>query len=103
MGTRNGLSVLDPEKGLLKYFYEKDGIPEDFVLDFLLDDDQRVWVGTFNGGLSVIGQHGEMVRPVGTKALSTLLEDSEGRIWIGAGNAVDGIEIVTGRGSKPSI
>lgn len=94
MGTRNGLSVLDPEKGLLKYFFEKDGIPEDFVLDFLLDDNQRVWVGTYNGGLSVIGQHGEMVRPVGTKSLSTLLEDSEGRIWVGAGNAIDGIEIL---------
>jgi len=91
--TSHGLEILDPDRGLFKFFYDKDGIPEDFVLDLLMDDMHRVWLATYSAGVSVIGDNGEMMRPFGTRQLSTLLEDGNGRIWVGAGNSNDGITI----------
>jgi streptogramin lyase len=94
MATDKGLSILDPEKGLSKFFKDEEGIPEDFVLDLFQDDLNRVWAATYSGGLNIIEGHGEMVHPVGTKSMSTLLEDAAGRIWVGAANADDGIHIM---------
>jgi signal transduction histidine kinase/ligand-binding sensor domain-containing protein/FixJ family two-component response regulator len=94
MATNRGASILDPDNNLVKIFYEKDGVPEDFILDFAMDDNERVWLGTFSVGLSVIDQGGQMMRPVGAKSMSTLMEDAEGRIWAGAGNPIDGIQIL---------
>ncbi|MEP7144450.1 MAG: two-component regulator propeller domain-containing protein [Ferruginibacter sp.] len=94
MAGNHGLSILNTVKGASKKFSEKEGMSEDFILDLLQDDQQRVWVASYSGGLSVIEQSGEMVHPVGAKTLSTLMEDQEGRIWVGAGNTNDGIQIL---------
>ncbi len=94
MATDHGLSIADTEKGMAKNFPESDGIAGDYILDLLQDDKQRVWVATYSLGLSIIDQNAEMVHPVGTKSLSTILEDSTGKIWVGAGNTNDGIQIL---------
>jgi signal transduction histidine kinase/CheY-like chemotaxis protein/ligand-binding sensor domain-containing protein len=94
MATNHGASIIDADNGLVKFFYESDGVTEDFIMDFVMDDNLRVWAGTLRSGLSVIDQGGEMLRPLGTKSMSTLMEDGEGRIWAGAGNQTDGIQIL---------
>src|SRR5450432_561865 len=94
MSTSGSLVCLDPDRGLYKYFNSRDGIPEDYILDIMIDDHQRLWVGSYSGGVSVIEQEGETTHPVGEKSLSTLLEDSKGKIWVGAGTSNDGIEIL---------
>jgi len=94
IATDNGLSILVPEENTFRNIGDNEGIPEDFVLDFLQDDRQRVWIATYSAGIKVIDQNAEMVHPVGSKSLSTLLEDSKGRIWVGAGTSNDGIEIL---------
>ena len=95
MATNNrGLCVLDPDHGRHRYFYDKDGMAEDYALDVFEDDMQRIWVASANVAPIIIEDYGEMVRPVGTRSVSTLMEDPEGRIWIGAGNSTDGIQII---------
>ena len=94
MATKNGLSILNPEKNTFRYIGDNEGMPEDFILDFLQDNKKRFWVATYSAGIKIIDQNGEMVHPVGSKSLSTLLEDSQGRIWVGAGTSNDGIEIL---------
>ena len=83
MATDKGLYILNPVKNQLKYFTEKEGVPRDDILDLLEDERNRVTVGSFSGGLSMIEQNAQMVHPVGTKFLSTMLEDSEGKNGLG--------------------
>jgi signal transduction histidine kinase/ligand-binding sensor domain-containing protein len=94
IATSTGLSILDPVKNRVKYFVDKDGIPEDYTLDLLQDNRERVWVASYTSGLNIIEQGAEMTLPDGAKSLSALMEDSKGRIWIGAGTSNDGIVIL---------
>jgi signal transduction histidine kinase/ligand-binding sensor domain-containing protein/CheY-like chemotaxis protein len=95
IATNSGLYALNPEKNLFKLFRESEGVPADFVLDLVNDQRGRLWVATYSGGLSVIESQGIMIHPVGVKQISTLMEDEEGRIWVGAGNNnSDGIQIL---------
>ncbi len=86
------LALLDPVKGMMKYFAENEGIPHDYNLDLLFDNKQRVWVGTAQTGLYIIDQGGQMVYPLGKKNISTLFEDAAGNIW--AGTNSEGIFIL---------
>ena len=94
MATDHGLFIVDPKNGLSRSFIERDGIPEDYILDLLEDDKQRILVASYNAGVVAIAQNAEMVHPVGSKSLSTLMEDKAGRIWVGAGTSSEGIEIL---------
>ena len=95
IGTNVGLYALNPEKNQFKLFRESEGVPADFILDLVKDERERVWVATYSGGLNVIESQGVMIHPVGVKQMSTLMEDEEGRIWVGAGNNnSDGIQIL---------
>jgi len=92
LATNHGLAIADPAKGRYRYFPGEEGINDDFVLDILLDDKQRVWAATFQTGLMIIDEHADVVFPIGKKAMSTMLESADGKIWLGTAN--DGIEIV---------
>jgi signal transduction histidine kinase/CheY-like chemotaxis protein/streptogramin lyase len=95
MATNSGLYAMNPDKGLVKYFKEDEGMVEDFILDLAKDDKGRIWVATYSAGLSVIDEQGVMIHPVSNKSVSTLMEDAEGRVWVGAGNSnIDGIQIL---------
>jgi signal transduction histidine kinase/CheY-like chemotaxis protein/ligand-binding sensor domain-containing protein len=88
------LAIIDPGKGMMKYFAENEGTPHDYNLDLLLDNKQRIWVGTSSSGLYIIDQDAQMVYPLGKKNLSTLFEDAVGNIWAGTTN--EGIYILNG-------
>lgn len=60
IGTIDGLSVIDKEKGKISNYYIKDGLPSNNVTSFCLDPRIGLWTGTNNGlciwdGKKVIG------------------------------------------------
>ena len=94
MGSSRGLSVLNTTRGQYKNFTEREGVPEDYVLDLMQDDRQKIWIGSYSAGLLVIEHNGEMVHPVGALSMSTILEDAEGKIWLGTANTHEPMTIL---------
>ncbi len=92
IGTDQGLSILNPEKGMVKIFTANEGIPPSLILNLLQDNQQRVWVAAVAAPLSIIDQNGRVVSPIGKKVVTTLFEDAAGNIWVGSNN--EGIFIV---------
>ena len=95
IGTDHGLFAVDVEKGSYKQFRDAEGVGSDYFVDIIQDKQQRIWTSGTTLGINVIEQNGAVVHPaIGIKTLSTLFEDSLGRIWVGAGNSSDGIQIL---------
>jgi signal transduction histidine kinase/CheY-like chemotaxis protein/ligand-binding sensor domain-containing protein len=94
MGSSRGLSELNIQKGQYRNFTDREGIPEEYVLDLVQDNQHNIWLATFNGGLQIIDQYGEMIHPLGTLSMSTIMEDAEGKVWIGTANNHDAIQIL---------
>lgn len=86
IGTDQGLSILDPDKGMVKIFTVNEGIPPNFIFNLLQDNKQRIWVAALNAPLSIIDQNAKVVYPVGKKVITTLFEDAAGNIWMGTNN-----------------
>lgn len=50
LGTRgSGLLLYHPQKGIVKHYLEKDGLPSAIVYGILPDKQQRLWLSTGNG------------------------------------------------------
>lgn len=50
MGTRgSGLLLYHPQKGIVKHYLEKDGLPSAIVYGILPDEQNRLWLSTVNG------------------------------------------------------
>ena len=102
MGTSKGLIVFDPVKGKFKYKYSDPNGDNNYRIVALLQDyNKQIWVGRFYaaGGfvnknrqlLSVIDDNKQILN-LGKSAISTILEDHNGKIWIGTLD--NGVEIL---------
>ena len=49
IGTVDGLNKLDPATGIIKKYFEKDGLPVNFIIDILEDDHYNLWISTTKG------------------------------------------------------
>jgi len=66
---------------------ERDGVPPGGVRALRVDERDRLWVGTYGGGLAVLGgdgPNGRLTTADGLfdNAVSELLQDERGRLWI---------------------
>jgi signal transduction histidine kinase/ligand-binding sensor domain-containing protein len=71
--------------GKVRWFGEKDGLPDNVVRAVASDRDGNLWAGT-NNGLARL-EHGRFVSAAeadGGQVIRCLLEDREGNLWIGA-------------------
>ena len=62
-----------------------------FVQSVLIDREQRLWVGTYAGGLHVRDRGVLRIAPGGESAgiaIEALFEDSKGRVWVGGSDTV---------------
>jgi len=90
-GTANGLSGLDNTWELLSQATTNDGLElaSDNVITLLEDSQGRIWVGTRDGGVSVLSPDGTWQTYsaqngiLASDKVSALLEDSQGRVWVG--------------------
>ena len=49
IGTQKGLNKFNPEKGSFVNYYEKDGLPKDFIKGLVLDKSGALWITTNQG------------------------------------------------------
>ena len=87
IGTRSGL--IHWQDGAVKRHYStEDGLPSSYVSAFLVDSQQRIWVGTSRGLAQFKDEKIIPVKPsefpIG--GIYHLKQDNKERIWIGTGN-----------------
>ncbi len=94
-GTRFGLNRFDPASGEVQHIVpdpaQEDALPASFVTAVLTDREQRVWVGTYGGGVSLLQPGGDSKRPrfrqittvqgLPDDNINALLEDADGVVW----------------------
>ncbi len=49
IGTPDGLNQLNPETGIFKRFFDKDGLPSSFIKSLILDNSGELWVTSTKG------------------------------------------------------
>lgn len=93
--TLDGISILDLEKNKIMTFKEEQGLHSNFSPAFLRTRSGEIWLGQ-NGGISILNPEKNTLRflsidklPLNEEAgeiISTLFEDSSGKIWMGTGS-----------------
>ena len=100
VGTRQGLDGLDPARGSLRRWQAARGDPAalgaSFVTALHTDARNRLWVGTFGGGMAVL----DPTRPDGTLKrvtsaqglpddnVNAMVEDRRGQLWVSTDNGL---------------
>ncbi|GMU65263.1 MAG: hypothetical protein AMXMBFR36_15370 [Acidobacteriota bacterium] len=101
VGTDSGLSAWDPLSGTGIAIHEREGdpgaLPDDWVPDLAVTSDGRLWVATAGGAAVLASWDGRDARfervaertgiPPGP--VENLIEDAEGRVWLGPHVRVD--------------
>ena len=101
VGTRNGLNVLDPQRGavaarILPGPAAERGLVAGFVTSLLWDRQQRLWVGTLGGGIDLLSLQDPraptirlgMARGLPDYNVDAMLEDGQGRVWVSTDNGL---------------
>lgn len=100
VGTEQGLFKLDVKSGVLTAYEHgartRDGLRSDWIKVLHFDRQGNLWAGTHGGGISVIGQQGNIIRhfargPADPWSLAhndilSMAEDGAGKLWIGTEN-----------------
>jgi len=98
IGTRNGLNHLEPGTGVVR------PVPLDvgntgaqpsagFITALYTDRQQRLWVGTYGGGIKLLEPDGQQ-RRIGLaeglpdETVNALLEDGQGQLWVSTDNGL---------------
>ena len=69
--------------GQLRWFTDRDGLPDIFLRAILADRDGAIWAGT-NGGLARLEGERFITPPPGPEQVRCLFEDREGDLWMGS-------------------
>ena len=96
VGTSTGLYLIDGVKKTQKAHYTslKNGLPGNLVRSVLVDSNQRVWVGTFGGGLAVFTPEMELIQYFNesngfcSNSINYMYEDSKKQVWVASGNGL---------------
>ncbi|MBV8635589.1 MAG: GAF domain-containing protein, partial [Burkholderiaceae bacterium] len=106
IGTQNGLNAVDFKSGKLERILPDPADPDSLsigsIATLLVDREDRLWVGTFDGGLNVAmgrNEHGHLrFRHIGTAEglphsnIDLTLEDKDGNVWVGTDNGLAHID-----------
>jgi signal transduction histidine kinase/ligand-binding sensor domain-containing protein/DNA-binding response OmpR family regulator len=108
IGTLTGLIYLktDPHNNVVQakgFTTDNSSISSNSVQVILIDDNKKIWLGTYNGGANVLNPHDESFRifrkkdGLSSNNISGILEDDEGNIWISTNAGISRIDINTSR------
>ncbi|WP_295992134.1 two-component regulator propeller domain-containing protein, partial [Rugamonas sp.] len=109
VGTRNGLNRIDPAGGGVEQILAAPGEPQalqnGIVAALAFDRQDRLWVGTYGGGLSLMEGRGAGGQPrfrtlgaaqgLPNDNISSVLPGPRGRIWAGTAGGVAIVDPVT--------
>ncbi len=82
IGTDDGIIIINSRLGECKTLGVSGGLNGKNNALLMEDALHQVWMGS-DQGLNMIYKKGEVIRRVGNVAISTQMEDTRGRIWIG--------------------
>ncbi|MBE9549089.1 MAG: hypothetical protein IMF09_06730 [Proteobacteria bacterium] len=100
----NGLARLWPETGQVRVYPPKvSGLDAETVLSLLVDSECRLWVGSWNGGLYRLRSETDQFIKINAsaesldemKVVTALMQDNNGRIWVGARSGLAFIDAKT--------
>ena len=108
IGTLTGLFYLkiDPHNNVVQakgYSTDNSSISSNSVQVILIDNNKKIWLGTYNGGVNVLNPLDESFRifrkkdGLSSNNISGILEDNEGNIWISTNAGISRIDINTSK------
>lgn len=89
-----GLDIVDPVKGVSRHIDQSRGLFADVATGIVMDNFNRVWVGTTQG-VDIISQYAETVNPINGNIVS-LMEDGTGNLWVATQRGVSIIDFKKG-------
>lgn len=107
IGTRMGLNRLFPATGKVQRIVPEagrsDSLSSGFITSLYTDRQQRLWVGTYGGGISLLEGGGEPLRfrhigkaqGLPNENINALLEDRKGLVWASTDNGLARIDPAT--------
>jgi signal transduction histidine kinase/ligand-binding sensor domain-containing protein/DNA-binding response OmpR family regulator len=108
IGTLTGLIYLkmDPHHHVVqakRFTTDNSSISSNSVQVILIDNNNKIWIGTYNGGANILNPNDESFRIIRKKDglssnnVSGILEDNEGNIWISTNAGISRIDIHTSK------
>jgi ligand-binding sensor domain-containing protein/signal transduction histidine kinase/DNA-binding response OmpR family regulator len=97
IGTRNGLSILDPQSGQFENYqydrFDPSSLSHNSVRSFLRDKNGNIWAGTFAGGINTFNAAAANFANISEQAgkrpglshsvVSSILPSTNGSLWVG--------------------
>ncbi|KPK87722.1 MAG: hypothetical protein AMS27_01550 [Bacteroides sp. SM23_62_1] len=86
-----GIAMFDQATGEITYFEQSNGLPNDFILNFMEDHEGNIWMGTQGGGLiqysknNFIAYNFESI--INGDVVRAIFQDSNGDYWFGLSSA----------------
>jgi signal transduction histidine kinase/ligand-binding sensor domain-containing protein len=89
LGT--GIAVIDLASGKITRYDQRNGLPSDYVLNFMEDHEGNVWMGTQGGGIIQYSRNNFIAFNFGSiingDVVRTIFQDSDGNWWFGLSSA----------------
>lgn len=92
------------KRGLMTHYQkgDKSGIPNNSVISFCIDSQQRIWIGTRGGGLCLFNANNKTFKTYNDKNLLInnvvygILEDAHNNLWISSNKGISRINVQNG-------
>jgi ligand-binding sensor domain-containing protein len=89
LGT--GIAMIDLTSGKITQFDQRNGLPNDYVLNFLEDHEGNIWMGTQGGGIIQYSRNNFIAfnfeNIINGDVVRTIFQDSYGNYWFGLSSA----------------
>ena len=108
VGTRYGLNRVDPAAGTVQRILpeptRQGGLSAGFITTLYTDRAQRLWVGTYGGGIGILAPGGgaaPSLQPLSVEqglpdnTVNAVLEDAAGAVWVSTDNGLARIDAKT--------
>ena len=87
----NGIAMIDMASGKITQFDQRNGLPNDYVLNFTEDHEGNIWMGTQGGGIIQYSRNNFIAfnfkSIINGDVVRTIFQDSEGNWWFGLSSA----------------
>lgn len=82
-----GIAMVDQTTGKITYFEQSNGLPNDFILNFMEDHEGNIWIGTQGGGLIQYSKNNFIAYSfesiINGDVVRAIYQDSKGNYWFG--------------------
>lgn len=89
--TGAGISMIELTSGKITYFDQTNGLPNDFVLNFMEDHEGNIWMGTRGGGIIEYSRNNFVTYSfeniINGDVVRAIFQDSKGNYWFGLSSA----------------